>query len=134
MSVSQRTLGLFQAEVFAVSSRVVMSQSPSLEAHCRGEKCLGKLLPVKKQLPSSGCILQHATEQSLELARVRAAEAAQEAVLNRHRNLPQARIHRAPLLGHLEIHEPAVLRAARPADEPLALEAIDHPRHGASVI
>src|SRR6185437_6718132 len=134
ISVSQRTLGLFQSEGFAVSLRVVMSQLSQSPFSLPRRQLPRQTSSGKNRLPSSGCVLQHAPEQTLELTRVRAAEPAQEAVLNRHRDIPQARIHRAPLLGHLEVDEPAILRAAGPADETLALQAVDHPGHGPGVV
>src|ERR1700757_978125 len=67
-------------------------------------------------------VLEHAAEQTLELPRLRLAEAAQESIRDAERQLPHARIGRATLLGQLEMHQPTIGGTAVAADQALALQ------------
>src|ERR1700758_3760425 len=79
-------------------------------------------------------VLQHAVEIAFELSRFGLGEAAQKAVGHTHGYLTHAWVRRTSLFGQLEIHEPAVLRAARAADEPFGLETIEHSRHRPRIV
>src|SRR5207248_5017733 len=71
---------------------------------------------------------------ALQLPRFALGEAAQEAVGHSERDLAHARIRPPPLLRQLQMRQPPVVGAAVAADQTLALEAIEHARHGARVI
>src|SRR6185437_13764191 len=95
-------------------------------------------LPMPRQTflekKAVSAVLQHAIQEALQLTRLVLGEAAQKAVQNSHRTLPHLRKRLPALLGQLDVHQPPVIGIAPAADQTLALQAIDHARHGARVV